>query len=176
MSSDGPPVGDLDIKADSASKQISTPASASHPECTKLKIALAMLLFSAFLSILATSVFRDNFFTHGASVNPTAAPAGDIIDTGYAKYLGNRTYPNTVAYLGVPYAEPPLGNLRFRAPLPLDKARVARQSKGNVIDVTKNPAFCIQGTTGCKSQLGLCVSGNYDVDFIYSRRCRRRRK
>ena len=114
-----------------------------------------MMLFSLFLSILVASVLPDNFFTHGASVNVTAAPAGDIIDTGYAKYLGNRSYPNTVAYLGVPYAEPPLGNLRFRAPLPLDKARVARQSKGKVIDATKNPEFCIQGTTGCKSQSGL---------------------
>lgn len=110
-----------------------------------------MILLSVFLPILATFVFRDNIFAYGASVSTTAGPAGDIIDTGYAKYLGNRSYPNTVAYLGVPYAEPPLGNLRFRAPLPLDKARVSKRSKGKVIDATKNPEFCIQGSTGCKS-------------------------
>ncbi|PFH45585.1 hypothetical protein AMATHDRAFT_71494 [Amanita thiersii Skay4041] len=72
----------------------------------------------------------------------------DIIDTGYAKYLGNRSFPNTVAYLGVPYAEPPIGERRFRAPLPLDTARITRSAHGAVIDATKNPEFCIQGSIG----------------------------
>ncbi|KAG6884629.1 hypothetical protein C0993_009434 [Termitomyces sp. T159_Od127] len=71
-----------------------------------------------------------------------------IVDTGYAKYLGNRTFPNSVAYLGIPYAEPPLGERRFRAPLPLDTARVSRESNGAVINATTYPAFCVQGTTG----------------------------
>ena len=43
----------------------------------------------------------------------SAIDAGDIIDTGYAQYLGNRTFSNAVAYLGIPYAEPPLGERRF---------------------------------------------------------------
>ncbi|KAG6894639.1 hypothetical protein C0992_005284 [Termitomyces sp. T32_za158] len=71
-----------------------------------------------------------------------------IVDTGYAKYLGNRTFPNTVAYLGIPYAEPPLGERRFRAPLPLDITRVSREANGSVINATTYPAFCIQGSTG----------------------------
>ncbi|KAG6872540.1 hypothetical protein C0995_009001 [Termitomyces sp. Mi166 len=71
-----------------------------------------------------------------------------IVNTGYAKYLGNRTFPDTVAYLGIPYAEPPLGERRFRAPLPLDTARVSREARGAVINATTYPAFCIQGTTG----------------------------
>lgn len=71
-----------------------------------------------------------------------------IVDTGYAKYLGNRTFPNSVAYLGIPYAEPPLGERRFRAPLPLDTARVSREANGAVINATTYPAFCVQGTTG----------------------------
>lgn len=149
MVPDGPSDEECAIKADSASKPTSTPASAfvdasGYPEGAKLKTALVMIILSAFLYILATSTLRSNVFT-------VAAPAGDIIDTGYAKYLGNRSFPNTVAYLGVPYAEPPLGNLRFRAPLPLDKARIARQSKGQVIDATQNPNFCIQGTIGRKN-------------------------
>ncbi|KAG6915818.1 hypothetical protein DXG01_009692 [Tephrocybe rancida] len=71
-----------------------------------------------------------------------------IIDTGYAKYLGSRTFPNVVAYLGVPYAERPLGERRFRAPLPLNASRVSHEAKGSVIDATKYPAFCVQGTVG----------------------------
>lgn len=74
----------------------------------------------------------------------------DIIDTGYAKYLGNRTLENTVAYLGIPYAEPPVGDRRFRAPAPLNTARVtyAQGSNGGVIDARSYPDFCVQGPLG----------------------------
>lgn len=74
--------------------------------------------------------------------------AGQVVDLGYAKYRGNVSFPNTVAFLGLPYAEPPLGERRWRAPLPLDTARVSRQSKGRIIDASKNPSFCIQMSTG----------------------------
>ncbi|KAI0372396.1 alpha/beta-hydrolase [Pilatotrama ljubarskyi] len=72
----------------------------------------------------------------------------NIVDLGYAKYLGNLSYPNTVAYLGIPYAEPPVGERRFRAPLPLDTARVARESRGKVVNANAYPDFCVQGSTG----------------------------
>ncbi|CDO68585.1 hypothetical protein BN946_scf184996.g16 [Trametes cinnabarina] len=77
-----------------------------------------------------------------------AARPPNIVDLGYAKYQGNLSYPNTVAYLGIPYAEPPLGERRFRAPLPLDTARVARESRGKVVAANVYPDFCIQGSTG----------------------------
>lgn len=80
-----------------------------------------------------------------------ASPA--IVDTGYAKYLGNRTFPNTVAYLGIPYAEPPVGERRWRAPLPLNKARISQDAKGAVVDATKYPDFCVQGKTGGERRL-----------------------
>lgn len=104
-----------------------------------------VMLLSAVILALASYVYRDTLL---ARASDSLQTRGDIVDTGYARYLGNRSFPNTVAYLGVPYAEPPLGDRRFRAPLPLDKARVAREAKGAVVDATKNPAFCIQGTTG----------------------------
>ncbi|KAG7444734.1 alpha/beta-hydrolase [Guyanagaster necrorhizus] len=71
-----------------------------------------------------------------------------VVDTGYAKYRGNLSYPDTVAYLGIPYAEPPLGERRFRAPIPLDTARVAKKANGAVVDATSYPDFCVQGSTG----------------------------
>ncbi|KAH9929035.1 alpha/beta-hydrolase [Epithele typhae] len=76
------------------------------------------------------------------------AAAQNIVDTGYAKYRGNQSFPDTVAYLGVPYAEPPVGDLRFRAPLPLNTSRVTAESAGKIIDLTENPEFCVQGSTG----------------------------
>lgn len=78
------------------------------------------------------------------------ASGQDVIDTGYAKYLGNRTFTNAVAYLGIPYAEPPVGERRFRAPAPLDTARIKliQTLNGDAIDATKYPDFCIQGPIG----------------------------
>ena len=83
----------------------------------------------------------------------TAAPssASNVVDLGYVKYRGNLTYPDTVAYLGVPYAEPPLGERRWRKPLTLDTARVARSAGGQVVDATEYADFCIQGSTGSTS-------------------------
>ncbi|KAK0472094.1 alpha/beta-hydrolase [Armillaria novae-zelandiae] len=71
-----------------------------------------------------------------------------IVDTGYAMYRGNLSYPYAVAYLGIPYAEPPLGDRRFRTPVPLDTARIASEANGAVLDATSYPDFCIQGSTG----------------------------
>ena len=56
------------------------------------------MLLSTILTVLASSsyFFRDCLFV-------VSSAHGDIVNTGYAKYLGN----HTVAYLGIPYAEPP---------------------------------------------------------------------
>lgn len=77
--------------------------------------------------------------------------AGNVVDLGYAKYRGNVSLPNAVAFLGLPFAEPPVGERRWRAPLALDTARVARQSRGAIVDATSYPDFCVQGTTGSRS-------------------------
>ncbi|KAG5638533.1 hypothetical protein H0H81_012033 [Sphagnurus paluster] len=92
-------------------------------------------------SLLAVAILLTA--SHAQTVSPPP-----IVDVGYAKYLGRRSYPNTIAYLGVPYAEPPLGERRFRAPVPLDTARVSREANGTVVDATDYPPFCIQGSTG----------------------------
>lgn len=78
-----------------------------------------------------------------------------IVDLGYVKYLGNRTstWPDTISYLGIPYAEPPVGRRRYRAPLPLDAGRITREANGKIIDASSYPDFCIQGAISAGQQI-----------------------
>ncbi|KAG0697682.1 Alpha/Beta hydrolase protein [Suillus ampliporus] len=71
----------------------------------------------------------------------------NVVDLGYVTYLGSQPelYPNTVAYLGIPYAERPVGSLRFRATVPLNTTRVTEEAGGEPVDATYYPASCIQG-------------------------------
>lgn len=41
---------------------------------------------------------------------------GTVVDLGYTKYQGVQLQAGVNQYLGLRYAAPPLGNLRFRAP------------------------------------------------------------
>ncbi|KAJ8521512.1 hypothetical protein ONZ45_g1814 [Pleurotus djamor] len=95
-----------------------------------------------FLSHILASIS----LVHAAALGQT--PGGDdVVDLGYVQYLGNRTYPSVTAYLGIPYAEPPIEDKRFRAPVPLDTDRVSSQANGTIVDARSFANFCIQGTS-----------------------------
>ncbi len=94
----------------------------------------------------------------------------NVVDLGYVQYQGNLSFSNTVAYLGVPYAEPPLGERRFRAPLPLDTARIAREAKGKVVTVNTNPDFCVQGSTGGKFAVSMIPNRLLFTQLVVVRR------
>lgn len=65
-----------------------------------------------------------------------------LVDLGYARYQGSRLDAGVDQYLGMRYAQPPLGNLRFRAPqdpLPLDGLQKASSvSKAIIVSWSEN--------------------------------------
>ncbi|KAJ7151989.1 Alpha/Beta hydrolase protein [Mycena filopes] len=81
---------------------------------------------------------------------------GPVVDLGYAAYAGNTTSPaglanGPVAFYGnIRYAQPPLGDLRFRAPAPLDETTKASR----VLDARNWGSPCIQrpATVGIGSE------------------------
>ncbi|KAI0322568.1 Alpha/Beta hydrolase protein [Amylostereum chailletii] len=80
-------------------------------------------------------------------VASTSSLAGPILDLGFAKYLGNSTTPSgepngsVVFFGGIPFAQPPLGDLRSRAPQPLNETPGAPV---NVTDARNFALPCIQ--------------------------------
>lgn len=44
------------------------------------------------------------------------AASPDVVDLGYAKYRGHQTPHGVSEWLGMRYAAPPVGELRFEAP------------------------------------------------------------
>ncbi|KAJ6468134.1 Alpha/Beta hydrolase protein [Mycena vitilis] len=74
------------------------------------------------------------------------SPLGPVVDLGYAAYAGNTTSPTglengPVTFFGnIRYAEPPLGKLRFRAPIQLDEGTMTSQ----VLDARDWGPPCVQ--------------------------------
>jgi len=71
-----------------------------------------------------------------------AAPLGPVVDIGYATFLGNDSLPSVHFYGGIPYAKPPLGDLRFRAPVRLDES--GNRTQRTVTDARNWGPLCIQ--------------------------------
>lgn len=85
-----------------------------------------MLLFALVLGLSIGLTVGKKHDDTPSRASPSSYPTpqealGPIVDLGYTKYQGD-TYPGGISqWLGVRYAQSPVGDLRFAAPLPVTK-------------------------------------------------------
>ncbi|WWC92866.1 uncharacterized protein L201_007827 [Kwoniella dendrophila CBS 6074] len=76
-------------------------------------------------------------------ISAWTSPLGPVVDLGYAVYLGNDTLPGVTFFGGIPYIQPPLGDLRWRAPKQLDEN--PKSDKNKILEDARNfGPICIQ--------------------------------
>ncbi|WRT69771.1 uncharacterized protein IL334_006762 [Kwoniella shivajii] len=71
------------------------------------------------------------------------SPLGPVVDLGYAVYLGNDTLPGITFFGGIPYVQPPLGDLRWREPKMIDESPKSDDQK-TIVDSRNFGPICIQ--------------------------------
>ena len=95
-----------------------------------------------------------------ASQSSLTSPLGPVVNLGYAVYVGNSTSPagelnSSVTFFGgIPYAQPPVGDLRFRAPKALDESP-PRNGNVGIVDARNWGPPCIQSP----AQVGIGSEG-----------------
>jgi carboxylesterase type B len=79
-----------------------------------------------------------------------ANDADPVISVGHAKYWGNASLPGVHFFGAIPYAQPPLGNLRFRRPQTVDES----SKTDGIIDSRNWGPICVQqpATVGIGSE------------------------
>lgn len=91
------------------------------------------------------------------------------VDLGYMRCRGRQTSSQTIVYYGIPYAEPPLCDLRFRKPKPLDINKLA-EDKSLCFDATQYPLFAVQGAIDGQDVGGAGSEDCLKVDIYTPRR------
>jgi hypothetical protein len=77
-------------------------------------------------------------------------PSKSYVETDHAIYEGLKSDSGVgTTFYGIPYALPPVGERRFRAPVPLDGEgeKAKNGGKKKVVKALQKPNFCVQGPT-----------------------------
>lgn len=93
-------------------------------------------------------------------VSAVACAKGPIIDTTSGTVRGYYPDAATRAFLGIPYAQPPLGSLRFKPPQPIKE-----KAKG-VIDATEFGLSCYQQRTAVAGATSLTPTTGESEDCL----------
>ncbi|PYH48725.1 carboxylesterase [Aspergillus saccharolyticus JOP 1030-1] len=106
----------------------------------------------------------------GSSASPIAPGStigeGLLVQTSSGPVQGfvNLTTPDVRQFLGIPFAEPPVGNLRFARPVP--------KSPNGTVDAFALPSSCMQQTSNSTSiyteyETGYLIDGGDSEDCLY---------
>lgn len=108
---------------------------------------------SIFFAVIASSLAQ-------ATVAPRAAPLTIGTSSGQVTGFINNTAPGVRQFLSIPFANPPVGNLRFQPPIALNN--------GPPILATKLPLSCMQSLpTPSDFGTGFSIAGNVSEDCLY---------
>lgn len=83
-----------------------------------------------------------------------------LVDTTSGTAQGYYPEPDVRAFLGIPYAQPPVKSLRFRSPLPI------KQKAKGVIDATRFGLSCYQYRTGVPGATSLSPTTGESEDCL----------
>ncbi|EMC98112.1 hypothetical protein BAUCODRAFT_32113 [Baudoinia panamericana UAMH 10762] len=89
----------------------------------------------------------------------SAQNASYVVDLGYAQYAGVLNQ-SVVQYFGIRYAQPPLGELRWRAPLDIEAH--GGYDPSVVMPATERGPICVQGTPYWRPNPALNGTGSED--------------
>lgn len=136
--------------------------------------------FSAALQPVVDTLEADNAFTDSDPQPRTVVAASDaaehfarstsprlVVEVAQGELRGFEANPNTWQFLGVPYAQPPVGDLRWQPPKPLAPWEGIREAVSWSDQAAQNPALQRFGEGGMsEDSLYLNVTAPKDADDL----------
>ncbi|KAJ9092088.1 hypothetical protein QFC20_007470 [Naganishia adeliensis] len=95
------------------------------------------MLYRLLLALAAASVATAN------NDKPLTSKLGPVVDLGYTAFLGNTSRPGIDFFGGIPYIQPPVKDLRWRAPQGLDE-KWKPSPQRELADARNFGSICIQ--------------------------------